>query len=53
MTATKRPTTGGRSTNLSTEHQKEGDARQPGDTLDRGQGNKETVPRKSSLTKNA
>lgn len=39
---TKRP-------NLSTEHQKEGDARFPSDTLDKGQPSEETIPRKSSL----
>ena len=36
--------------NLSTEHQKEGDARRPSDTLDKGQPDKEMIPRKSSLT---
>lgn len=37
--------------NLSTEHQKAGDARLPSDTLDRGQAaHKETIARKSSLT---
>lgn len=35
--------------NLSTEHQQEGDGRRPSDTLDRGQENHETIPRKSSL----
>ena len=43
--------------NLSTEHQNEGDARRPSDTLDKGQDgsqdNGETIPRKSSLTDNA
>jgi len=38
--------------NLSTEHQKEGDARRPSDTLDRGQKNEQTIDRKTSLTKN-
>jgi len=35
--------------NLSTEHQREGDARRPSDTLDKGQPENETIPRKSSL----
>ncbi|MBW6532294.1 hypothetical protein ACYZX9_08195 [Sphingomonas citri] len=35
--------------NLSTEHQREGDARRPSDTLDKGQAEGETIPRKSSL----
>ena len=35
--------------NLSTEHQRDGDARRPSDTLDKGQPNEETIPRKSSL----
>lgn len=35
--------------NLSTEHQRHGDARRPGDTLDKGQPSEETIPRKSSL----
>ena len=35
--------------NLSTEHQREGDARRPSDTLDKGQPQGETIPRKSSL----
>ncbi|ONF96954.1 hypothetical protein [Sphingomonas jeddahensis] len=44
-TETKRP-------NLSTEHQKDGDAMRPSDTLDKGQGNEQTIERKTSLTKN-
>lgn len=36
--------------NLSTEHQREGDARRPNDLLDKGQPQGETIPRKSSLT---
>jgi hypothetical protein len=36
--------------NLSTEHQRAGDARRPSDTLDRGQPDEEAIPRKSSLT---
>lgn len=35
--------------NLSTEHQREGDARRPSDTLDKGQPEAETIPRKLSL----
>lgn len=35
--------------NLSTEQQRDGDARRPGDTPDKGQPNEETIPRKSSL----
>jgi hypothetical protein len=35
--------------NLSTEHQRDGDARRPSDTLDKGQPESETIPRKSSL----
>lgn len=41
------------SPNISTEHQEEGDARRPSDTLDRGQDESDTIPRKTSLTKNA
>lgn len=37
--------------NLSTEHQRDGDARRPKETLDRDQPPpEETIPRKSSLT---
>jgi len=37
--------------NISTEHQETGDARRPGETLDRDQGpSEETIARKSSLT---
>ncbi|WP_168377339.1 hypothetical protein [Sphingomonas sp. Leaf343] len=37
--------------NLSTEHQEHGDARLPGDRLDKDQAPpEETIPRKSSLT---
>lgn len=36
--------------NLSTEHQRDGDARRPSDQLDKGQESEETIPRKSSLT---
>jgi len=37
--------------NLSTEHQREGDARRPSELLDKGQPpSEETIPRKSSLT---
>ncbi len=52
-----KPTTETDRPNLSTEHQNEGDARRPSDTLDRGQTDAadnpdrgETIPRKSSLT---
>lgn len=45
-----KPTTETRNPNLSTEHQREGDARRPSETLDKGQPNEETIPRKSSLT---
>jgi len=38
--------------NLSTEHQRKGDALKPSDTLDKGQPQEETIPRKSSFTKN-
>lgn len=45
-----KPTTETKDPNLSTEHQKDGDARRVSDTLDRDQPPpKETVPRKSSL----
>ncbi|WP_374944103.1 hypothetical protein [Sphingomonas sp.] len=50
MTDAIKPTTETRDPNLSTEHQKQGDARRPSDTLDRGQPDEETIPRKSSLT---
>lgn len=45
-----KPTIETRDPNLSTEHQKSGDARRPSDTLDKNQPNEETIPRKSSLT---
>ncbi len=50
-----KPTTETNDPNLSTEHQRDGDARRPSDTLDRGQAEDgedegETIPRKSSLT---
>ena len=44
-----KPTTETQDPNLSTEHQQHGDARRPSDTLDKGQPNEETIPRKSSL----
>lgn len=44
-----KPTTETERPNLSTEHQREGDARRPSDTLDKGQPNDEHIPRKSSL----
>lgn len=48
-----KPTTETDKPNLSTEHQNEGDARRPSDTLDKGQPKKEhedDLGRKSSLT---
>lgn len=45
-----KPTTETDRPNLSTEHQQQGDARRPSDTLDKEQANEETIPRKSSLT---
>ncbi len=46
-----KPTSETERANLSTEHQREGDARRPSETLDRGQPNQEEGPhRKSSLT---
>ena len=45
-----KPTTETDRPNTSTEHQRDGDARRPSDTLDRGQPDGETIPRKSSLT---
>ena len=53
MTDPIKPTTETRDPNLSTEHQRDGDARRPSDTLDRGQGSSEgrdAPKRKSSLT---
>ena len=47
-----KPTTETRNPNLSTEHQQEGDAARPSDTLDKGQPSEETIPRKSSLLGN-
>lgn len=44
-----KPTTETERPNLSTEHQRDGDARRPSDTLDKGQPNEENIPRKSSL----
>ena len=44
-----KPTTETDRPNLSTEHQRDGDARRPSDTLDKGQRSEETIPRKSSL----
>jgi hypothetical protein len=46
------PTTTQPAPNISTEHQEEGDARRPGDGLDRGRPDVDDG-RKSSLTKNA
>jgi hypothetical protein len=50
-----KPTTETDRPNLSTEHQRDGDARRPSDTLDRGQPSEEgrdAPPRKSSLLGN-
>lgn len=47
-----KPTQETRDPNLSTEHQREGDARRPSETLDKGQPDGETIPRKSSLLGN-
>ncbi len=47
-----KPTTETDRPNLSTEHQRDGDARRPSDTLDKGQPHEETIPRKSSLLGN-
>lgn len=38
--------------NLSTEHQKSGDARRPGDLLDKGQEDRSPPDEKTSLTRN-
>lgn len=48
----KRATTETKRPNLSTEHQKESDARRPSDTLDKGQTNDQSIERKTSLTRN-
>lgn len=48
-----RPTTETDRPNISTEHQGQGDARRPSDTLDRGRETNETVPRKSALIDDA
>ncbi len=53
-----KPTTETDRPNLSTEHQRPGDARRPSDTLDRGQAEEdepqqETARRKSSLLHNS
>ena len=45
-----KPTHATEKPNLSTEHQRDGDARRPSDTLDKGQPQNETIERKSSLT---
>ena len=47
-----KPTTETDDPNLSTEHQRPGDARRPSETLDKGQPKGETIPRKSSLLGN-
>jgi hypothetical protein len=49
-----KPTTETRAPNLSTEHQKEGDARRPAEQLDRNQGpGEDDGGRKTSFTDNA
>ena len=45
-----KPTTETDRPNLSTEHQPDGDARRPSETLDKNRPSEETIPRKSSLT---
>ena len=47
-----RPTQTQPAPNISTEHQEQGDARRPDDSLDRGEESGETIPRKSSFTRN-
>ena len=49
---TTKPTETQPAPNISTEHQDKGDARRPGDTLDRDQPNSGDTGRKSSLTRN-
>ena len=44
-----KPTTETDRPNLSTEHQREGDARRPKDRLDKDQPDEETIPHASSL----
>ncbi|HSI16990.1 MAG TPA: hypothetical protein VK980_04415 [Sphingomonas sp.] len=48
-----RPTQTQERPNISTEHQEPGDARRPGDQLDRGQSRAGESDDKTSLTKNA
>lgn len=45
-----KPSTEAEPQNLSTEHQRHGDAKRPSDQLDKGQESEESIPRKSSLT---
>lgn len=47
-----KPTSETTNPNLSTEHQRPGDARRPSETLDKDQPEGETIPRKSSLLGN-
>ena len=47
-----RPTQTQPNPNISTEHQELGDARRPDDSLDRGEESEETIPRKTSFTRN-
>ena len=49
MNHTTEPTPDTDKSNLSTGDQQKGSAQRPGDTLDRGEPNAETIPRKSSL----
>ncbi|MFC3579437.1 hypothetical protein [Sphingomonas hylomeconis] len=49
---TSKPTETQPAPNISTEHQAPGDARRPGDTLDRAQPDDGETVRKSSLTRN-
>jgi len=51
-TGEQRPTETQPRPNISTEHQEPGDARRPGDQLDRGQSRDEESDDKTSLTRN-
>lgn len=52
MTDPIKPTTETANPNLSTEHQRTGDARRPNEHLDKDRESGETIPRKSSLLGN-
>jgi hypothetical protein len=52
MTDDTKPTTEKSEPNVSTEHQRGGDARRPSDMLDKDQPQGKTIPRKSSLLGN-